>query len=448
MATISSLGIGSGLDLNGLLDQLESAERQKLEPISQQRSSYQTRISAYGSLKSVLTQFQSAVAKLDDSAVFNAVKSQVAGSALDAAAGDGAVAGSYQVNVSQLARASTVATTGIADKTADLGAGTITFSLGNGEQFSVDIEAGDSSLVSIRDAINASDAGVSASIVNDGSGTPWRLALASTETGSDAAITAVDFGDLGAALTLDGATWVTGLNAQLTVNSVAIESQSNQVEGAIEGLTLNLVEAGDATVSVQADTDAVKSAITGFVTAFNNLQKNVATMTSFNAETGEAGTLLGDGALRGIQSRLRNAMGVNPGGDGFTNLSQIGISLQLDGTLKVDEQKLDDAVATRSSDLAAFFAGNGQDQGFADRLGDTLGQVLASSGSLSVATKGLETSIKRLDERYARVEASIDSTIARYRSQFAELDKMVATMNSTSQYLTQQFAALEAQLDQ
>lgn len=443
MTTISALGIGSGLDLNGLLGQLSSAERQKLAPLTQQKSSYLSKISAYGQLKSTLAQFQTAVSKLSSTAVFDSVKSSVSGTAVTAAAGAGAQLGSYQIEVGSLARAYSVATQGLADKTADLGAATLTLTLGSGEVLVVDVAAGDSSLEGIRDAINAQTQGVNASIVGDGSATPYRLVLTAASTGTKAAISTIDFGALAGTLTLDATTEIVAQNAALTVNGISVTSQTNLVEDAIQGVSLLIAEQGSATVSVESDDAAISASIEGFVSAYNNLQKNIRALSSYDATTGDAGTLLGDTTLRSIQSRLRATLGDGAADGDLRLLSDIGISLQLDGTLKIDKAALDAVIADRKSALTEMFAGVG---GFAGQMEDTLEKILQSNGILDNATTGLDASVARLDQRYLSMERGIDATIARYRAQFGQLDSMISRMNSTSNYLAQQFAMMNAQL--
>lgn len=448
MSAISSLGVGSGLDLNGLLDQLEKAEREKLQPISNQRASYQSRISALGKVESALSTFQSAVDKLSDPALFDRVSSSVDGDALQAAAGDDAAPGQYNVNVTNLASAYSIATDGVADKEAQMGDGDVSFTLANGENFTVSLTGAATSLEDLRDAINAEDAGVQASIVNDGGASPWRLALSSTETGTDAAISTVDFGALAGSLTLDAGTEVTAENAALTVNGISISSQSNQVEGAIQGVTLTLQDTAAATVTVSRDSAGMAEEIQGFVKAYNSLQGVMDKLTSFNSETGASGTLLGDSTIRSVESRLRGVMSdmVGEQGDALRTLSSVGISLQLDGTLSVDEERLDSLLSDSHEDVAAFFSGSDGEAGFAGRAEEALDQMLRSQGLMENATNGLETRIEGLNYRYQRVEQNIENTVARYRQQFTQLDSLIAEMNSTSAYLTQQFDSMNAQL--
>lgn len=459
MASISSLGIGSGLDLNGLLDQLKAAERQQLTPIKLQQQSYQAKISAFGKLQSALTSFQGAADKLNDASLYESVSSSVTGSSVKAAASEEAQPGRYDVNVTNLARAQSIATAGFAARDTALGAGTLTLDIGTGaeaQSVTLNIAAGDSSLEGIRDAINAEEAGVTATIVNDGGAEPYRLVITADDTGTEAAVQSVTFASDSGDTALDdklsyGGTGtmtqtVAAENAALEVNGIAISSQSNQVEGAIQGVTLTLAEEGTSTVEVERDTLAVREAVSGFVKAHNELQSTMDTLTKFDSETGDAGVLLGDGTLRSVESRLRSTLSGGVAEGDLRMLSDIGISLELDGTLELDEEVLSEVVANQPGALSTFFAGAAEDEGLAGKLDTTLEQMLADKGLLDNAKSGLESRVDSLSERMARMESSIERTIDRYRTQFSQLDGMIASMNQTSTYLTQQFDSLSAML--
>ncbi|SIN63303.1 flagellar filament capping protein FliD [Vreelandella aquamarina] len=453
MASISSLGIGSGLDLNGLLDQLQEAERGKLAPIEQQLETQQTKISAYGQLQSALSEFQSAAEALNDSALYESLSTNVGGEAITATADGEAQPGSYSVTVETLATRGTLASKGVTavDDLLTTAEETLTFTFGNGNTQDVTIAA-DSTLEGIRDAINAKeDSGVNATIVYDGA--YYRLSLSSSETGADASISSFSITG-GVALEADGGvddkgvstgTHQSGTDAALNVNGIAITSPTNQVEGAIQGVTLNLQAEGDSTVKVEQNTLAVREAITGFVDAYNDLKGTIGDLTSFNAETGAAGELLGDSAVRTVESRLRSVLGGGIEGQ-FSMLTDIGISLQRDGTLEMDSGKLDDAIANNQDALSAFFAGAADNEGMAGQVNQTIEQLLGTNGTVAGAISGAENRVESLGERYTRMEQSIEQTISRYRTQFGQLDSMIAQMNQTSDYLTQQFDALDAQL--
>ncbi|MNE17915.1 Flagellar hook-associated protein 2 [compost metagenome] len=458
MATISSLGVGSGLDLGGLLDQLETAERMKLDPITTQKKAQQTKLSAYGRLKSSLTSLQAAAKTLNSSKTFQGVTSSISGTGVAAAAKSDAVVGRYEVKVTALAQAQSLATDGVADRTADLGVGTLTITQGSGDTLktlTVDLAADASSLEDVRDAINKQGGGVSASIVNDGTAAPHRLVLTSTATGTDARMTVSGTGGLSGLLGYDSATQtgvmtqtVAAANATLKVNGIDIISQSNVVEGAVQGVTLSLTEEGGTHVlSVERDNAAIKSAVTGFVTAYNSLQSTISSLTSYNADTQVAGDLLGDATLRSAQSQLRSVLTGTLGEGALTRLADIGIELELKGTLKLDSDKLDSLVSGNLSALTDFFSGSSTEGGMAGQLGAVLDGILKDGGALSNVTKGVESRVKSLGERYTRVEETISATVERYRKQFTQLDLMLSEMNATTSYLTQQFDALNAQLN-
>lgn len=443
-STITALGVGSGLNLNGLLDQIQQNENQALVPLTNKQQSYQTKISAYATLKNALSGFQDAANALGSTTAFQPVKSNVTGDALTATADSSTPPGDYQIEVTQRAQASSVATLGVADDKAALGAGTLKFTLANGKTLAVNIGAGGSDLRSIRDAINAQNGGVNASIINDGSGTPYRLVLRASETGADASISQVQVtGSLGGTLHVDAATQQAGQDAKLTVNGIAIQSAGNQIDNAIQGVTLNLAQAGSATLQVTRDTGAITTAVQGFVNAYNALVGVVGGLTSYDATTQAAGVLLGDSTVRNVQSQLRGVLsGVVDNGGALKTLTDAGITLQLDGTLQLDTKKLGRIEAGNLPALQQFFAGGAGGKGLGAKVNDVVSQMTGAGGLISGATNGLNASIKSLQQQYSAMQDRISATMANYKQQFSQLDGMIAQMNRTSSYLTQQFDAM------
>ncbi|MCE8014807.1 flagellar filament capping protein FliD [Halomonas sp. MCCC 1A17488] len=450
MASISSLGVGSGLDLSGLLDQLNAAERQKLKPITAQKTQEQAKISAYGRLQSGLTKFQDAVTKLNDAKLYQSLTTSVLGEGITATAGAEASPGRYEVTVNHTAKAGSIASQGVASTTdALVGAGgdTLTLSFQGKADVTVDLAEG-GSLEDIRDAINANaDAGVSASIINDGN--RYRLVVNSKETGLAESVTGMAFANT--ALTEDTAVKVAGRDAELLINNITITSSSNRVEGAIQGVTLELDAAAagkTATVVVERDNNVLKEAVKGFVTAYNEMKSTIGRMTEATGDADTAGELVGDRAVRTIESRLsRNLGDLVPGGD-IQMLTQMSISLKPNGRLELDETKLDEVIASNPQALSDFFAGDSKEAGMAGRLGTTLEQVLGAEGLVKSSIKSSETKVDSLNGRYERMELSIERTIERYRKQFGQLDVMLAKMNSTGSYLMQQLDMLSMQMVQ
>lgn len=462
MATITSLGVGSGLDLTGLLDQLQAAERGKLAPITLQKKQQQAKISAFGQLQTSLNAFQDAVAKINDPKLYQSLSANVRGTgggeAIKATAAADALPGSYRVEVSQLATSGTLASNRVGERDAAMdlqGATALQLTFCDGESVAINIAEG-SSLADIRDAINADkESGVNATIINDGTG--YRLALSSKTTGADASIESFSFVDADSAVVPgpfaeDALTKRPGENAALTVNGIAISSADNKIEGAIQGVTLNLTdlniaegETASSTINIERDTLKQREAINGFVKAFNDLKGTIGKLTRFTGDSETAGELLGDNTVRTIESRLRSVLTGGVEGGELSTLNQLGITLQRDGKLKVDEETLDGLIANPQA-LNAFFAGENEGEGMAGRLNTTIEQVLGNNGVVKLAISGAENRVKSLDDRFERMEKTIEGTISRYRTQFGQLDAMIAQMNSMSSYLTQQFDALDSQL--
>ena len=344
MATISSLGVGSNLDLGGLLAKIKTNEQAPLIALEKQQRSYTARLSAYGQINSALSALQTAAAALAKPALFQGVKaSSTATDVLTATALSTAAVGSYAVNVTQLAQAQSLAAAGVASTTTAIGGGaatTVKLDFGTisggtldpatgkytGATFTADttraatsitIDASNNTLAGIRDAINGSATmGVTASIVNDGSATPNRLVLTSKLTGEKSSMRIAVTGDatVSGLLANDPAATqnlqqtAAAKNANLTVDGIAITSASNTVAGAIQDVTMTVAKVGASTLSVQKDSASVQSAISTFVTAYNSLQSVANRLTAFDATSKSGAVLIGDSTLRNIQARIRSAL--------------------------------------------------------------------------------------------------------------------------------------------
>lgn len=452
MASITTLGIGSGLQLDSLLTQLETAEKTKLQPFTDQKANNTAKISAFGTIKSVLTSLQTSIATLKLSKTFTPISATSSGTGVVVASAAGAVAGSYQVKVNNLASAHNIATQGVADKTAaNAGTGTLTVGpAGNTKNITV---AEGSSLETIRNQINNSGAGVTASIVNTGDAiNPYKLSIASKTTGTDSQVS-MSFAGTGSLTTLlsDGAhggsmTQVQAAsNASIEVNGMAISSQTNTVADAIQGVTMTLKTAGTTqTVDVAKDNAAVNASIKGFVDAYNKYIAATQTATSFNEDPTMSGKLLGDSTLRGIKTSISSVLGAQQTGD-FATMSQFGIKLTATGTLEIDNTKLTDALTSNPDGVTSFFTGGSGVTGFASKLDTKLSAILSTDGALDAVTSGLTKSNTSLTDQSTRMEATIAATVARYRTQFSAMDSLVSKSNATMSYLTQQFTAMANQ---
>ena len=396
---LSSAGIGSKLDVNSIVTQLMSVEQQPLTKLATQEASYNAKLSGIGALKGALAAFQTSVQGLSDLSKFQAFKIAAADSAVVAATGSTtATAGTYALEVSKLAQAQKLASAGQSSSTAAIGTGTITFdfgtisggafdsasgkytgasfaSNGNGSK-TVTIDSSNNSLSGIRDAINKAGIGVTASIINDGGTSPFRLVLSETATGKTNSLKIAVSGDAGlqALLNHDPAAapagqgfteTVTAQNAEFKVDGVAISKSSNTVTDVIEGVTLNLLKtnAGSPTsIAVTRDTAAANGAVTQFVSAYNQINATMKQLSAYDAATKKASVLTGDATLRAIQVKVRGVLtaAVDGGAGAYSRLSDIGVSLQKDGTLALDSSKLQKAMDSNFSDIASLFAATGK----------------------------------------------------------------------------------------
>jgi flagellar hook-associated protein 2 len=465
MAAISALGVGSNLDLSSLLDQLKTAEQVPLDAINKQASSYQAKLSAFGQVQSALTAFQTAAKKLGDAATFGAVKSSV-GSAdiMTVSSASNAVPGSYSITVSSLATAQSLVSGQIADqKVAVAGnGGEIVFDFGEGlatdptatptSTKKVTIAA-NASLQDVRDAINKAGIGVTASIINDGSSTPYRLVLTSDKTGTQATMrvssSTTELGNLvgfdPTAATNAMEQKIAPANAQLKINGIDVVSQSNAVVDAAQGLTMNLLKTGTTSLTVTRDNDSIKSSVQAFVNAYNNFQTTAKTLTAFDTSAGSSSPLTGDGTLRSIQQRLRSMTGgsMSDGNGGSITLADIGIKFDgKTGAMSIDDTKLTKALNINLAGVTAMFSSTTGAGGIGKQVTDYVDGLSKTNGSLKTAQDGITKTLKDLEKNYSSTQDRINATMDRYKAQFTQLDLIVSQMNRTSSYLTQQFTAL------
>lgn len=388
---ITSTGIGSKLDVESIVSQLMTIERQPITALQTKEANVQAKITAFGFLKGALSSFQSAVSGLATSSKFSAVKATPAdATVMSASATSIAAGGTYSVEVSKLAQVQKLATAGQASSTAAIGTGTLTFDFGTiagtldtatgkyetGATFTgsgaasktVTIDAAHSSLEGIRDAINAAGVGVTASIINDGSGTPYRLTLTGGSTGAANSLKISVGGDaaLASLLGQDPAgtqnltETVSAQNAEFKLDGLAISKASNTVTDAIPGVTFNLLKTTSSATSltVAKDTASVKSAVETFVKGYNDLNTTLAGLGKYDSGTKTASVLTGDATLRSIQSQLRGVFNtpLATAGGGLSSLADIGVTFQSDGTLKLDSTKLDKVLADSTKDISTLFA--------------------------------------------------------------------------------------------
>ena len=467
--TITSQGVGSNLNLSGLVTQLMQVERIPLDRLIAQKTTFDAKVSALGSIKSSLSSFQTALAGMVSGSTFQASSAISSDSSIVKATGtSGAVSGNYIItDLTQLAKSQKLVATGQADATAAIGAGTsttLTINLGTTSgasftpnadpAFDVVIDSSNNTLEGIRDAINEANGGVTATIVNDGdAANPYRLVLSSTNTGEDQSIQVVVAGDatLTSLLNHDPA-GVKNLtetsvaqDASFKVDGISISKSSNTVTDVIEGVTLELtgLTAGNTvTISASQDTTKAKEAVKAFVEAYNGLQAEVKKQIDSGIGGGEAGALASDSSTRQILSSIRDELNNIPAGitGAYKTLSSIGVSFQTGGKLALDETKLDAAIQADSNNIVDLFSSA---DGYATRLNSVVSEMLSFNGSIDVRTNAFKDRIDILNDRQLDMEGALARTEARMRARFTALDVLVANLNSTNSALSQQLTSLK-----
>lgn len=457
---ISAPGIGSGLDIKGIVEQLTALEKRPLTQLEQQTSSIQTKLSAFGQLKSQLANLQDQAAKLANSSLWEGLSFSSSNSA--------AVSGSinvktaqatrFSVQVSQLAQAQATASAAVAEA-ATFGAGQMSIQLGSwndgvfepgdAEAVPVSIDEGDT-LADIAAKINRADAGVSATVLRDASGE--RLIVKSDQTGLNQAFRLQTSGDAsldslrydpeaGSGMELSQA----ALNTTATVNGVSVSSTNNQLKDAVPGVTLNFLQVttGPVEIKVSQDTNAIKAQITALSQSFNALSSALREMTKYEPGTQTAGSLQGDSTAVNLQSALRRMFASQgPRDSTFRGLSDIGLELQLDGTLKVNDSKLSNALNDPDA-LQAFFAADASEsaaEGMAKRIEAFAQGMLSSTGGVGGRYKALESAIDRNSKEKERITERVERTEARLLQQFSRLDTNLAKLNALSSYVEQQMS--------
>jgi flagellar hook-associated protein 2 len=447
---ITSSGVGSGLDVETIITKLMAVEKAPLNALETKKTTYNSEISALGKIKSDLSALQDAVQAFSTSSGVNAFSAAVADDTVaTASASSSAIGGSYTLEVQQLASANKLLSAAGADASAG---GTLTIEIGSvsGSTFTssssvdVTINAG-STLSDVADAINAANAGVNATVISGASGD--QLVVTSQTSGA-AGLVKISSADL-TALTYDPVTATGGMtektagqDAIVFVDGIQIaDTTSNTVTDAVTGVTLNLVgtnTGSPTTLTVSTDTSALETKLNSFVTAYNDLATLVKGLTGYDTTTGNAGALNGDTTVTQIMNDLRNAIFTVPAGasSSYETLSSLGVEFQSDGSLTLDSSTLQTAMDTNYAAVAATISSYGS------ALDTTLSNALDVEGPLAVHTDGINTMISDINDREDQLNVQLTAIEARYRAQFTALDTLVAQMQTTSSYLTQQLAAL------
>lgn len=458
---ISSIGVGSGLPLDKLLEDIRKSENQPLVLIQQKQIISEARLSGYGIIKGSLTDLQKSSQALTKAETYGALKATSSSEALGIKVENKAVAGNYNIKVETLATQQSLVLAGQPSRDQNIGTGgSIDITLANGESHSVQLGS-DTSLQGVMKAINADPkAGVQATMVNDGNpDSPYRLMITAKDTGTEASVATINVtgnDDLNAVLGFNnieenGVTQSSGSytvsdaqNAKLTINGIEVNSQSNSIEDVIEGVTIDLKsmpkDGETVKVAITRDDTAAINAVKDFVKSYNALLDTIKSQTSFDVENEKSSALTGDSLVRRVETQMRNALNGAEGSGAIRTLSDLGIKTDYKtGKLEIDDKKLTAAVKDNLADVTGFLSG---ENGLGKKMDGAANEFIKSGGLISNATDGIDRNIKDLKKQYAATSERIDNKMENYRKQFSQLDVMVNQMNGVSNYLTQQLSML------
>lgn len=467
----------SGLDVPALVSQLMSIERQPIEKLSAKVQNFEAKISSYGTIKGLVSDFQAAVKKVTDGVDgFSANVSDE--SFFTATATSTATAATYSLEVSSLARAQSLVATGQTSATAAIGAGAatvVTFEFGSidisatnsygGGSLSADgaysnadfiangsasksitIDSNNNTLEGIRDEINKNDLGVTASIINDGSGTPYRLAIVSSQTGKEYSLKiSTDGADASVdsllshnpAGTQSLRQTAAAENANFKVNGIDITKSSNVVTDALTGISLTLkkVTTQAETLAVARDVEGVHDVLKDFTDSYNALANQLKSRSAYKTDTSPGGGLAGDRAIQSMQGQLRAVLNSPVVAGALTSLAEIGITTQAGGGLKFDSARFDSVSASSFSDVKDLLSSS---SGFMNKFDEWADSVLAPDGLIKTKTDSFKTSIDGYNNKIDHFEVQMKAIEKQYNTTYTNLNVMLISMSQTTDFLTAQ----------
>jgi flagellar hook-associated protein 2 len=458
-AAVTSTGIGSGLNISAIVTALTNAYgAAQQNQITNQQTSLDAQVSAFGTFTSSLDSLQATLSALETPSALAGFDAAVADKTVaTATAGSDAVAGSYSLEVQNIATSASLTSAAVSGSASAIGTGTLSIAVGSGTS-KITINSTNDTLAGIAAAINSApdNPGVTASILTTTAGS--RLVISGTQTGAANAITVTetDGGNGLSSLVYDPAAGVTNLtqtqaaqDANFTLNGYAATSASNVVTGALTGVTINLVGASAAntptTLSVTPDTTSASTAITAFVTALSSTISSIQTLTGYDPSTQTAGTLQGNATLQSFQNQLQNILDtVTAGGTSaatsgtaaIKSLTDLGITANADGSYSTDATKLSNALTANLSGVGSLLGGT---NGIATKLDALIKGYTKTGGILATINTGLETGLTNLSTQQTALNAELATYSATLTTQYNAMDAAVAKLKETQTYLTAEF---------
>ena len=449
---ISSQGIGSGLDIASIVSSLTTAaSAPQTNALNDRKTALSAQVSAFGTFSSALATLQATLTTLQNPSSLAGRTASLADTTIaSATATSDAVPAQYSLQVTNLATAASLASQPVASDTTVIGTGTLTIKVG-GASTSIAIDSSDNNLQGIVAAINSAtnNPGVSASILTTSLGS--RLVLSGTATGASNTITVTQSGGDGglAALAYDPANNNTKLtqtqaplDANFSINSYPATSPSNVVSGAITGVTLTLTKptaaATPTTLSIGNDNTGAQTSIGTFVTALNGVLTSIQTLTSYDASTQTAGTLLGNQTLLSFKNQLSKILGeVNSSvSSGPQTLTALGITANTQGTYDTNSTTLSNALTASVSSVGQLLGGA---NGIATQINSLVTEYTQAGGLIDTINKGLQSGLSDVATQQAALTARMQVYSATLTTEYNAMDTAVALLKQTQTYLTAEF---------
>ena len=428
MSSVSFGGLMSGLDTQSIVTQLLALRRQPITRLETRISGLETTKAALSDLQSKMTSLMESAQGLDTAQEFASLTTTSSDEdSLSATAGALANIGTYDVTVNRLATARKDMSQGYDSALDSVGTGSFTITV-DGVDTIVDFSAGAGSLSDLKTAINDADAGVSASILYDGSETGgYHLVVTSSETGTDAAAT-LDFSGLSGGTDVVLGNVTAAQNAEVVIDTLTVSSQTNSITSAIEGVTLELKAADIAnpmTLEIGIDADDIKSKVEDFVDAYNDLYGYI------DQQRQDGATLRGDSLIRSVTDRIGRIMTTRMSSGEITMLYQIGVKQDEDGLLRFEEEEFTEALAENYAGVKDLFTSDGANVGPVSLLGDALDEMTDSiDGLFKIRNDGIEDRIDTYNDTILRYESSLESYETTLNAKFAAMEQLLSTLQS------------------
>jgi len=455
-------GIVTGIDTQSIVDALVQVERLPIDRLQNRQSGFQDKISTLQELNTLLSSLQSDVQALKDttSPLLGRVATSLNAEVATVSVTDASPVGSYSLEVTSLSRAQTVATFAgrFADiDTTEIGSGTLTIGIGAETPVEIVVDSSNNTLAGIRDAINAADAGVTASIVNDGSVDPYRLVITADSPGTANGMTLAVIGDgdgsdaddsgLSQLISAHLDEVQAASDAQIVVNGIAVVSSSNTVTDAIPGATLELIgttSGSPVQITVKESSSEAEALLSSFVDKYNKIVVFAAKQNDLSAP----GPLAGDFTLRSVSSRLSSLV-LSYGSHGqnaIQALSDIGVRMGDSGKLQFDASIFRAAARDHSDAVEQFLRGDGHGNGgaFGDLFTAIEGFTDPVSGAIHGRTDGLNANIKRINQQIDLAEVRISAFEKRVTAQFTNLELLMNDLQTQGTALTDALSSLPA----